>query len=155
MVTILHLDPFMIDIDAYFQLPFCKVAPKKRDDYLLWFPINNGWGEPSIPTSSLSTPPSSTFTKSSPAGRRDTKGTAAVSSDFNGEGCDEIAENGDLPTKIISNLFPICQKKTLCSLDFSRFFLVKCWIFLGTFREIFIHLIALILFLMLRSLLPS
>lgn len=68
-----------------------------------------------------STPPG-TFTKSSPAGRRDTNGTAAVSSDFNGEGCDEIAKNGDLPTKIISNLFRICQKKPYAALIFQVFF---------------------------------
>lgn len=31
--------------------------------------------------------------------------------------------------------FSHLPKKTLCSPDFSSFFLVKCWIFLGTFRE--------------------
>lgn len=116
--------------------------------------ISYGFLSTTVEGNPQSTPPG-TFTKSSPAGRRDTKGTAAVSSDFNGWrlwwNCWKRRPSNKNHFQPFSHL----PKKTLCSPDFSRFFLVKCWIFLDTFREIFIHLIALILFLMLRSLLPS
>lgn len=73
----------------------------------------------------LNPPPLGTFTKSSPAGRRDTNGTAAVSSDFNGEGCDEIAITETFQQKSFPTFFAFANNKTLCSPDFLRFFFGK------------------------------
>ena len=112
----------------------CSDKRMTWDDYLLWFPINNGWGEPSIHVVTINPPL-----------RHLHQVIARRAKGHQGHGggvlwfqrwrlrwnCWKRRPSNKNHFQPFSHL----PKKPYAALIFQGFFLVKCWIFLGTFRE--------------------
>lgn len=116
MVSIICLDPFMIDID--FQLPFCKIAPKKgmttSYGFLSTTVEGNPQSTPLAPSPSHRPPGEGT-----PRARRRCPLISTVKAVM------KLRKTETFQQKSFLTFFPFANKKTLCSPDFFKDFFGK------------------------------